>query len=145
MPDNAGFTQQQLAELAQAFATLAQQAGDMLADPSVVLSADQSNVMAADVSSLDNIAANLATWGAGMTFSDSNAAFAAMSSAATTASARISGLKSTRDGISSIIAVLGSAISLGIAFGTGNKYAVGSAAVNFASAAGLPGDPGIYL
>jgi hypothetical protein len=143
MPDNAGFTQQQLAELAQAFATLAQEAGDMLADPNVVLSADQSTVMAADISSLDNIAANLATWGAGMTFSDPNAAFAAMSSAATTANARISGLKSARGGISSIIAVLGSAISLGTAFGTGNKFAVTGAAVNFANAAGLPVDPGV--
>jgi hypothetical protein len=120
-------------QLASDFGDLADQARDILTSPSITLSPDQSNVVAADMSQLNNIAANLATWSAAIIFADSDGAFQSISNATTAAKASLATIVKQIGEISSAIGILGKVVSLGVAFGTGDFVSVLTAATGLAN------------
>ncbi len=133
MPASSALTGAQLVQIGSDFGALAEQTRSILADPNSNLSAGVSNAMAADLSSLSNIAANLSMWGARIVFADSDASFQSISSATQSANAVVARLKGDETKIGSIVNILGSAVSLGVAFGTGNWVSVVSAAATLGS------------
>ncbi len=101
------FTGEQLVSLASDFSALAEQAGEMLADPNLNPSVEQTNALYDSQNKLSDIAANLAMWGAKVEFDDSEASFASLSNATQSANAAVKKLKqrsrkSTRSSIFSV-------------------------------------------
>lgn len=128
MPTNATLTAAQLIQLAADFNSLGNLARSILNNPTITLDPDVSNAIASDLTSLSNIAANLATWGAQVAFADSDAAFNTISSATQSANATVNQLKSTVSKINSIVNIFGAAVVLGVTFGSGNFVSVITAA-----------------
>ncbi|MGB8910001.1 MAG: hypothetical protein WCC84_14745 [Candidatus Cybelea sp.] len=128
----------QLVQLASDFSALAEQAGEMVADPNLNLTDAQSTALTTDESKLSNIAANLAMWGAKVAFDDSDASFASISSATQSANNAVSNLRHTVAKINSVVNIVGNAVALGMGFATGNVVGIVSAAANLASAANNP-------
>lgn len=128
MPNNAPLTGAQLIQLSTDVNTLGNLIRGILNDPNMNLSQGQSSVLSADLTSLSDTAANLATWGAQVVFADSDAAFTTISSATSAANAKVAQLKATVAKIDSVVNIVGAAVSLGVAFGTGNFVNVLSAA-----------------
>ncbi len=135
MPNNSPLTGAQLVQLASDFSALAELAGGMLADPNLNLSDQQSTDLTTDATELSNIATNLAMVGAKVTFDDSDSAFTTISGATQSANAAVSRLKSEVAKIDSVVKILGSAVSLGLAFATGNVGGIITAATGLANAA----------
>jgi hypothetical protein len=127
-------TGEQLVSLASDFSALAEQAGEMLADPNLNPSVEQTNALYDAQNKLSDIAANLAMWGAKVEFDDSESSFASLSNATQSANAAVKKLKTTVAKINSVVNILGSAASLGLSFATGNAVGVLSAAANLTSA-----------
>jgi hypothetical protein len=118
----------QIVALSGDFNALGNHARSILNDPNLTLTPGQSAAISADLTSLSTMAAQLATWAALIAFADSEAAFASISAATTSANATVAKLKSTIAKINAIVAILGDAVSLGVAFGTGSWSAVIGAA-----------------
>lgn len=114
----------QILQLATDFSSLADSVRDILMDPDMTLSPAASNVLSSDLTSLSNIAANLATWSALCSFANSDDAFAKLSKATDDANQKVAELEKTVAKINSIVNIVGSAISLGVAFGTGNVIGI---------------------
>ena len=136
MSANTSLTGAQLIQLASDFNAMAGTARDVLTDATIELTADQSNLLSADVIQLGNIAANLATWAALLIFEDSDKAFQTVQSSTQSGAARLAQLKADAKKVNAIISVLGAAVSLGLTFGSGGVLGIISAAGNLATAAG---------
>jgi hypothetical protein len=134
MPANSSMSSAQLSQIAWELVSLANQGRNILNDPPEGLSPSQSNAIAADVTSLSNIAANLFSISSQLIFSESDSAFTVISSAAQAANTKVAQIQSTVGKINSIVNILGSVVSLGVAFGSGNFVSVLSAASNLATA-----------
>jgi hypothetical protein len=134
MPTNSTLSGAQLVQLAADFSSLADQARDILTNPDLNFSANVSNALSSDMSTLSNIAANLAMWGAKIVFADSDSAFQTISSSTQAANAAVTKLQNDVKKINSVVTILGDAVSLGVSFGTGNWVSVVSAATSLGSA-----------
>ncbi len=113
---------------------MAGSARDVLVDSAIELSPDQSNAIAADGIQLGNIAGNLLTWAAQIIFDDADQAFQAIQASTQSGAAKLAQLKADAQKVNSIINVLGAAVSLGLAFGTGNVPGIISAGTTLATA-----------
>jgi hypothetical protein len=128
MPANAPLDGAALVKLSGDFNNLGNQTRGILNDPTIVLSPGESGALSADLTNLSNIAANLATWSARVVFSESDQAFKTISAATDEANAKVDQIKAIAGKISSVVSILGDAVSLGVAFGSGNPIGIITAA-----------------
>ena len=131
----AALTAQQLVQLAADFNGLANLDRSILNDPSIDLPPTAADALTAHLTNLSDVAANLATLGAQVAFGDSDAAFERISDATQQANTTVARLQGTVAKINSIVNILGAAVSLGVAFGTGNVPAILGAADKLRQAA----------
>lgn len=128
-------TAQQLVQLAADFNALANSDRSMLNDPSLDLPPEAADALTKHLTDLSTLAATIAAAGASAAFEDSDAAFSSINGATQQANATVARLRGTVAKIDSIVNVLGAAVSLGVAFGTGNVPAILGAADKLRQAA----------
>ncbi len=134
MPGNSPLSSSEIGQIAWDLVSLANQGRDILNNPPPGLDANQSNAIAADVTSLSNIAANLFSISSQLVFADSDKAFTAINAATQSANAKVAQIKGTVDKINSVVNILGSVVSLAVSFGSGNFVSVLGAAGNVTTA-----------
>jgi outer membrane murein-binding lipoprotein Lpp len=134
MPANSTLSGTQIAQLASDFSGLASKVSDILNDPNVTISGATNERLTQDLSKLSDIAANLATWSSLVVFADSESSFQEISSATSAANAKVKQLKADVAKINSIVNIVGSAISLGVAFSTESMITILSDAVTLGNA-----------
>lgn len=134
MSANQQLSSDQIMALAVSYSSLGDAARDVLRDPTIVLTQDQSNLIASDMTQCYGISGNLATWAVQVIFADSDSAFQSIIASTQSGSAAVVRLKAEVAKINSIMNILGAAVSLGISFGTGNWVSVMSAANNLGNA-----------
>lgn len=134
MATNSALSSAQIGQISGEFAACGNQVRGILNDPNLDLPPNVSNTLASDLTSLSNIGANFAILASQVIFADSDAAFTQISTATQSANAKVAQLKTTIGKINSIVNIVGSVISLGVAFGTGNFMSVLGAAANLGSA-----------
>lgn len=134
MPANSPLSGAQIAQLASDFSALANKVSAILNNPDVPLSADANARLSQDLSKLSTIAANLATWSSLLVFAETESSFETISSATSSANAKVDKLKDEVAKINSIVNIVGSAVSLGVAFATGNVVTILNDAVTLGNA-----------
>ena len=132
MPENSTLLSSQLLQLSSDFNDLGDGARGALSNQA--LTPNQSNVISSDMTTLYNTAGNLATWGAQVVFADSDAAFNTISSATKSGATALQQLQADVAKVNSVINILGAAIALGVAFGSGNPGTILQSAGKLATA-----------
>jgi hypothetical protein len=128
MPANSTLDPSQVLTIATYLNSVGNSIRNIFNDPNMVLSNDQSNLLASDLTTTSNAAANLATWAAQLTFADSDGAFTQISNATQSAATKLSTLQSQVAKISSFINIVAAVVTLGTAFGSGDVAGVLNAA-----------------
>jgi len=127
MPSNTALDPGQVLQIASYLNAIGNIIRNILNDPNVVLSNDQSNLLSSDLISISNVAANLSTWAAQVVFADSDSAFDNISNATQVASTKLQSLQKDVAKMSSILNIVADVVNLGVAFGTGNVAGILSA------------------
>lgn len=133
MPANSPLAPQQISQIAWSLVALANEGRAILNNPPSDITPNQSNVIAADVMNLSNIAANLFAIASQLIFTDSDSAFAVISAATNAANNKVAQISSTVGKINAVVNIFGAVVSLAVSLGSANFVSVLSAASNLAT------------